>query len=104
MARSSKTLAGSAPGWLVFVIMFRLPKFPSVAALAGLLIRLHLVAVERSLAMTIERRGANIALLDGFRATRRILEGAHALLTPSAVLLPQSESRLDVYRSVRTSS
>jgi len=44
-------------------------------------------------AMPIERRGADAALRYGLRATRRIFEGAHIRLTPSAVLPPQSQSQ-----------
>src|SRR5438105_14565842 len=103
--RSSKTLAGSVPGWLVFVIMFRAPSYPNVAAFASLLLRLHLVdgasgmnvkarlAVERTLAMPIERRGADAALRFGFRATRRVFEGAHVRLTPTALFPPHSVRR-----------
>ena len=87
-------LAGSAPGWLVFVIISRAPKYPNVAAFAGLLLRLHLVdgasrmnvktrlAVQRTFATPIERRGADAALRFGFGATRRVFEGAHIRLTP----------------------
>jgi hypothetical protein len=32
--------------------------------------------------MPIERRGADAALRFGFRATRRVFEGAHIRLTP----------------------
>src|SRR5205085_10758858 len=103
VSRSSKTLAGSAPGWLIFVIMSRTPSY--VSALAGLLLRLRPVdgafrmkvelrmAVERAVAMPIERGGADAALRYGFRATRRVFEGAHIRLTPSVVLPPQSQSR-----------
>jgi hypothetical protein len=63
--RSSKTLAGSAPGWLVFVIMSRAPKDRKLASLAGLLLGLNLVdgasrmnvearlAVQRTFAMLL---------------------------------------------------
>src|SRR5436190_22544883 len=51
------------------------------------------MAVERAMAMPIERRGADAALRYGFRATRRIFEGAHIRLTPSADLPPQSQSQ-----------
>jgi hypothetical protein len=92
--RSSKTFAGSASGWLVFVIMSRAPKYRNVASFAGLLLGLNLVdgasrmniearlAVQRTFAMPIERRGADAALRFGFRATRRVFEGAHIRLTP----------------------
>jgi len=83
--------------------MSRAPSY--VAALAKLLLRLRPVdgafrmivelrmAVERAMAMPIERRGADAALRYGFRATRRIFEGAHIRLTPSADLPPQSQSQ-----------
>src|ERR1044071_825078 len=102
--RSSKTLAGSAPGWLVFVIMSLAPNDRKLASFAGLLLRLHLVdgasrvnveaglAVQRSFAMPIERRGADAALRYGFRATRWVFEGAHTLLTPSTLVSHQSQT------------
>jgi hypothetical protein len=92
--RSSKTLAGSAPGWLVFVIMSRAPKYRNVASFTGLLLGLNLVdgasrmnvearlAVQRTFAMPIERRGADAALRFGFRASWRVFEGAYIRLTP----------------------
>jgi hypothetical protein len=40
------------------------------------------LAVQRTFAMPIECRGADAALRFGFGATRRVFEGAHALLTP----------------------
>src|SRR6476646_802892 len=114
-ARSSNTFAGSAPGWAVFVIMVRAPKdYPSVATLAGLLLRLGPVdgasrmkveartPVERALSVPVERRGADAALRGGLRATRWVFEGAHILSTPSALLQSPSEPRR--HRSVRTSS
>jgi hypothetical protein len=66
-APSRKRLAGSAPGWLVFVIMSRAPRHRKLASFAGLLLRLQPVdgasrmnvetrlAVQRTLAMPIER-------------------------------------------------
>src|SRR5262249_33307714 len=112
IARSSKTFAGSAPGWVVFVIMARAPKnYPNVAALAGLLRRLGPVdgasrmkieartPVERALPMPVERRGADAALRYGFRATRSVFEGAHTLLTPSTLLPHQSQSNYWTHRT-----
>ena len=110
-ARSSNTFAGSAPGWAVFVIMvWAQKKYPCVATLAGLLLRLAPVdwaprmkveartPVERALSMPIERRGADAALRFGFGAPRRVFEGAHILLTPSTLLPHQSQSGVtDLY-------
>ena len=74
--------------------MSRAPNYPKVAAFAGLLLGLNLVdgasrmnvearlAVQRTFAMPIERRGADAALHFGFGATWRVFEGAHIRLTP----------------------
>src|SRR5262249_35386795 len=85
--------------------MVRAPKnYPNVATLAGLLLGLGPVEgasrmkveartpLERALSMPIERRGADAALCCGFRATRRVFEGAHTLLTPSMPVPYQSQS------------
>jgi hypothetical protein len=90
-------------------------KYPCVATLAGLLLRLAPVdwaprmkvearaAVERALSMPIERRGADAALRFGFGAPRRVFEGAHILLTPSTLLPHQSQSGVtDLYGLVRS--
>src|SRR5262249_16450513 len=112
VARSSKTFAGSVPGWVVFVIMIRAPKnYPNVATLAGLLLRLGPVdrtsrvkvkartPVERALSMPIERGGADAALRYGFRATRPVFDGAHILLTPPSAPVPyQSQSNYWTHR------
>src|SRR6266480_4197219 len=49
-----ENLAGSVPGWLVFVIMSRAPKYRNVASFAGLLLRLH--PVDGASRMNIEAR------------------------------------------------
>ena len=74
--------------------MSRAPKDRKLASFAGLLLGLNLVdgasrmnvearlAVQRTFAMPIERRGADAALHFGFGATWRVFEGAHIRLTP----------------------
>jgi len=71
--------------------MPRAPKDRKLTSFTGLLLRLNLVnrafrmnvearlAVQRTSAMPIERRGADAALRFGFGATRSVFEGAHTL-------------------------